>query len=72
MKRKVLLKAVILIVCGFILWSLVAPYVMALGSLDETLNAEGYRSFVSLKSWVGIFITLVGVVMVFFGISVLF
>ncbi len=71
MKRKVLLKSLVFILCGFTLWLLVAPYVLGLGSFDETVNAEGYRSFVSLKSWLGILVTMVGVVTVLWGISLL-
>jgi hypothetical protein len=72
MRKKTLAKAVALILCGFTLWLLVAPYVLGLGSLDETVNAEGYRSFVSWKSWLGILLTMLGVVTVLFGTSLLF
>jgi hypothetical protein len=72
MKRKTLVKAALGILYGFILWLAVGPYVIGLGQTDETLNAEGYRSFISLKSWLGILATMIGVGVFFWGIGQLF
>jgi hypothetical protein len=72
MKRKVLAKATFGILCGLILWLVVGTYVIASGQPDETLNEQGYRSFVSLKSWLGIAATMSGVAVFFWGIGELF
>jgi len=63
MNKKQLLKAVIVIALGFILWLIIGPFIISHG-----VNVKSYLTFIG---WIGLSISITGVVAVIKGLSLL-
>lgn len=73
MKRQKILKAAFIMLFGLVLWVLISPYIMSLGTSEETvINEKGGKSFVTTKSWLGFLVLMSGLITFFVGLGSLF
>jgi hypothetical protein len=63
MDTKRLGKTAFLFALGLILWLLIGPNIIGLGGEKGT--------FISFMSWLGVLVSAFGIIVVFFGVSVL-